>query len=68
MDNLEQFGSSLPDSPDLPTIHDRGQRDSEQQGESLARRRYQKGTVQRRGENWIGRWREDYVDDDGSAR
>jgi integrase len=68
MENIEQLGSSLPECPNVPTIQDRGQRDSERQGDSLARRRYQKGTVQRRGENWIGRWREDYVSDDGSTR
>jgi integrase len=49
------------------TIADRGQRTSEQ-GDALARRRYQRGTVQRRGQNWIGRWREDYIEEDGSTR
>src|SRR5271154_4682849 len=65
----DQFGSSLPAPSWTPTIPNQGQRTNEQQGdESLARRRYQKGTVQYRGRNWIGRWREDVIIHDGSTR
>ena len=40
-------------------------------GGSMARRRYQKGRVFLRGQNecvWVGRWREDMVQTDGSIR
>jgi integrase len=61
---------SLLPSPHLAsTIPIQGQGISERKrDDSLARRRYQKGQVQRRGESWIGRWREDYVDNDGLVR
>jgi integrase len=34
----------------------------------LARRRYQRGNVERRGDRWVGRWREDIIGDDGVVR
>jgi integrase len=40
----------------------------EHEGGSLARRRYQRGNVERRGDRWIGRWREDIIGDDGVVR
>jgi integrase len=58
--------TAAPQVRDSGTLPDQGQRTSEQ-GDVLARRRYQKGSVQRRGENWIGRWREDYIGNDGST-
>jgi integrase len=65
----DQFDSSLPAQRWTPSIPSQGQRTNEQQGdESLARRRYQKGTVQYRVRNWIGRWREDVISHDGSTR
>lgn len=41
---------------------------SEQGDASLARRRYQRGNVERRGDTWIGRWREDVINNDGVVR
>jgi len=41
---------------------------SEHEGGSLARRRYQRGNVERRGDRWIGRWREDIIGNDGVVR
>ena len=40
----------------------------EHEGGSLARRRYQRGNVERRGDRWVGRWREDIIGDDGVVR
>jgi integrase len=34
----------------------------------LARRRYQRGNVERRGDRWVGRWREDIIGNDGVVR
>jgi integrase len=50
------------------TLRVQGQRSIDEQGGSLARRRYQVGSVMQRGDNWIGRWREDVVGPDGSVR
>src|SRR6266852_9758526 len=50
------------------TLSDRGQRTTSQGG-SLARKRYQTGSVFLRGENpvWIGRYREDVIGPDGKV-
>lgn len=39
-----------------------------ERGGSLARRRYQKGMAVRKGDNWVGRWREDEIGIDGRVR
>ena len=41
---------------------------SEHEGGSLARRRYQPGNVESRGDRWVGRWREDIIGNDGVVR
>ena len=41
---------------------------STQEVERMARRRYQDGCVYRRGDVWVGRWREDEVDAEGKIR
>jgi len=43
------------------TLPNQGQQIGGQRSNSLARRRYQKGTVFLRNEKWIGRWREDEI-------
>jgi len=57
---------SLPDAASQDSLSDRGQRTTSQGG-SLARKRYQTGSVFLRGKNpvWIGRYREDVIRDDG---
>jgi integrase len=46
-----------------PTIADQGNTVSEQGGATLARRRYQRGSLILKKGEWIGRWREDEVRD-----
>jgi integrase len=51
--------------PNADTLPARGQCVDERGGGSLARRRYQVGSLILRGDNWIGRWREDVITADG---
>lgn len=37
-------------------------------GLSIARRRYQRGSLSKEGDRWLGRWREDVADDTGAVR
>jgi integrase len=39
-----------------------------QKGFSMARRRYQNGTSRKRGKNWLGSWREDVMQLDGTIK
>jgi integrase len=55
---LERPASMMPDQ---------GQRIDERGG-SLARRRYQIGTLMLRGDSWVGRWREDVICADGVVK
>jgi len=59
---------SLPDVASQDTLSDRGQRTTSQGG-SLARKRYQTGSVFLRGKNqvWIGRYREDVIGANGKV-
>ena len=58
----------LPSVTSQDTLNDRGQRTTSQGG-SLARKRYQTGSVFLRGTNpvWIGRYREDVIGTDGKV-
>ena len=49
------------------TLPAQGQHVSGQRSESLARRRYQEGTLELRGNNWTVRYREDVLQPDGSV-
>lgn len=67
MARASQIGQSLPALKAACTLRGQGQPFSEQGG-TLARRRYQKGRLFLRGKNpvWVGRWREDVINPDGS--
>lgn len=59
---------SLPPRASTSSVSHQAQWVSEHEGGSLARRRYQRGNVERRGDRWVGRWREDIIGDDGVVR
>lgn len=50
------------------TVSAQGQHVSGQGGESLARRRYQQGSLELRGNSWTVRYREDVLQPDGSVK
>ena len=69
MSNTPQTSESLLTPVSGSIVRAEGARNNEPEGAySLARRRYQKGTVLRRGDSWLGRWREDYIGNDGQTR
>ncbi len=67
----EEFALTVACSQDLTvhaTIPARKGSGASELGGSLARKRYQKGTLYLKGESWVGRWRIDVVLPDGSKR
>jgi integrase len=58
-------GASI--TPNCATLRAQGQRVSGP-GVKMARRRYQKGSIRRRGNQWTLRWREDVVIADGTTK
>ena len=58
---------NLPPEERATTLPCQGQRIDEQGG-SLARRRFQAGSLMLRGDSWIGRWREDVICDGGLVK
>lgn len=58
---------TLPLEERATTLLRQGQRIDEQGG-SLARRRFQAGSLMLRGDSWIGRWREDVICDGGIVK
>jgi hypothetical protein len=58
-------GASI--TPNCATLRAQGQRVSGP-GVKMARRRYQKGSIRRRGNQWTLRWREDVVTADGTTK
>jgi integrase len=63
----EAIPLSVPNMEVSDRISGRGQQISGP-GVNLARRRYQKGSIRRRGDRWDVRWREDVILADGSVR
>ena len=57
--------------PNIPSVAANTPVPSQKEMEQMARRRYQRGSVFLRGKRnqvWVGRWREDVIGPDGSAR
>ncbi len=69
MVSAAQPDSLLPGGQAALNIADQGQ-PFDERGGSLARRRYQQGRLFLRGKNpvWVGRWREDIINADGSVK